>query len=98
MKTVQLARNIQNVLVNGATGVGTSQSAPFNQAHVTTVPDDGVLQVQAIPTGTFSSLTFTLQLSSDGGTTWSQVGNIWDAVAEPVTQMQISVPAVDPAT
>jgi hypothetical protein len=97
MGTIQIARNTAYTLVNGATGTGTTNSVTFIKGSANSTDNYGVLQAQAIPTGTFSALAFHLELSSDGGTTWGIVST-WDAVASPVITLQISDPAVNLST
>ena len=82
MPDVVVQRRELNILVNGATGTGTSASRTFRQAPFDNRTDSGTLAVHAIPTGTFSTLTFNLEVSSDAGVSWSTVQS-WNAKNNP---------------
>ena len=82
MPDVVVQRRELNILVNGATGTGTSASRTFRQAPFDNRTDSGTLAVHAIPTGTFSTLTFNLEVSSDDGSSWSTVQS-WNAKNNP---------------
>jgi len=67
---VVLDPGVEVTVVNGATGTGVGASQyftvrPRGDAAATAV------SFQAIPTGTFTSLTANLEFSTDGGTTWN---------------------------
>lgn len=59
-------------VVNGAVATGVAKAVNF---CFTPNPDGTAKSIiaQAIPTGTFSALTANLEVSTDGGTTWSAV-------------------------
>lgn len=77
-------------IVFGATGTGTTASATFS-AQTRPLGGPIHLVLQLIPTGTFSAFKVDLQVSLDGGTTWTPVVTAIDLVTSPTTELETLV-------
>jgi hypothetical protein len=86
--TFNRERGVVLTLVSGATGTGIGASINFARALAGQYDSSCVL-VQAIKTGVFSALSFNLEVSTDGATTWSVLQQ-WDAISNPATYLYIT--------
>ncbi len=75
-------------VVAAATGTGVTKSdtfaPPIPSGHY-----NGNVTFQALKTGAFTALTFGVEVTEDGGTTWAEL-TTWDAQANPAKTVALS--------